>query len=292
MDDGGFEELVAALEAGGASVRDIARLVVTHPHIDHYGMAGRVLEEAGDERLWMHAHTKLDLDVYRDPGAAGASVRQMLSDHGVARQDLDELAAFEDWRPFVARVVEPGRSLEGGEHFEVGGRTWEIVHTPGHARSHICLWSPRDRIFISGDHLLPSITPHIDFRRGADTDPLGEYLGSLEKTVDLDPALVLPGHGHPLEAGAERARAIIRHHDRRLGSILQVIRKEPHTAMEITEAIFGEALLNFERRLALGEALAHLAHLRNAGDIERIELQDGTLAYVKAAGRRAVEDED
>jgi hypothetical protein len=91
---------------------------------------------------------------------------------------------------------------------------------------------------------------------------------------------VLPGHGRPFEDGAERARVIERHHHRRLGSILQVIKRSPRTAEEITDEVFGGALLNFQRRLALGEALAHLAYLRKRGEVERMD-EDGTYKYVK-----------
>lgn len=290
LDDGGFPELVDALKACDVSVSDVSRLVVTHPHIDHYGMAGRLIEEAGCE-LWMHEASSEDLASYRDPSGAAERLREMLEDHGTPPEEVEDLAAFEDWRPFVSEVVEAAVPLKGGETFIAGGRNWSIVHTPGHARSHVCVWDTRDRILMSGDHLLPTITPHIDFKRG-DRDPLGDFLASLEKTVDLDPALVLPGHGRPFEDGGERARVIIRHHDRRLGSILQVIRREAHTADEITDEIFGDELLNFERRLALGEALAHLAHLRSAGEIERVERPDGTFAYRKTSRRRAIEEND
>jgi glyoxylase-like metal-dependent hydrolase (beta-lactamase superfamily II) len=177
-----------------------------------------------------------------------------------------------------------------GDVLEVGDRSWRCIYTPGHARSHVCLWSETDRVLISGDHLLPAITPHIDFKRD-DDDPLGAFLDSLEKVEALDPALVLPGHGHPFEDGAERARVVMRHHDRRLGAILQVIRREPRTADEITEDIFGSELLNFAHRLALGEALAHLEYLLRRGEIELIE-GDGTYLFQKVRRRRPAEPED
>ena len=285
--DGGWPELVAAVEAAGARVDEIARLVVTHPHIDHYGLAARAVKETGCE-LWMHSASSHDLDLYREPAAAIDRLRELLTDHGVAPDELDELTAFEDWSRFISGVIEPSNALTGGESFEAGDRFWEIVYTPGHADAHICVWSAKDRILISGDHLLPTITPHIDFERYGEEDPLGEFLRSLAVVERLDPALVLPGHGAPFREGAERARTVVRHHERRLGSILQVIRREPHTAEEITQAIFGETLLNFQKRLALGEALAHIAYLRKRGEVERIVGDDGTFRYIKKK-RRAPE---
>ncbi len=284
-EDYGWKQLIAALRASGSDVHDIKRLVVTHAHVDHYGLAARLLEETGCE-LWMHVASKHELELY-DEGAAAAiaNVRALLTDHGVGPDELDELTALEDWSAFVSGVVEPTVPVHGGESFTVADRLWDIVYTPGHARSHICLWASEGRLLISGDHLLPTITPHIDLERGGEEDPLGKYLESLVKVEKLDPALVLPGHGRPFEEGAERARVTARHHDRRLGAILQVIRQEACSASEITEEIFSGALLNFQRRLALGEVLAHLAYLIRRGEIERMQRDDGTFAYRKISKR-------
>lgn len=288
-DDHGWDDVVAALAVYDLKPGDIKRLVITHPHIDHYGMAGRFVEESGCE-LVMHGLASEELELYRNPEETERRLREMLSDHGVSAEDLDELTRYEDWRAYISGVVEPATPLGDGEEIEVVARSWEVIHTPGHSRSHICLWSSGDRILISGDHLLPTITPHIDFRRGAEADPLGEFLDSLATVERLDPSLVLPGHGRPFEEGAERARVIARHHDRRLGAILQVVRNEPRSADEITNEIFGTALLHFQRRLALGEALAHLAYLRKRGEIERIETDEG-FVYKKVKRAPQVDDD-
>jgi glyoxylase-like metal-dependent hydrolase (beta-lactamase superfamily II) len=283
--DHGWMDLEEAFDGAGEALERMARLVVTHPHVDHYGMAGRLVKATGCE-LWMHERSKEELDVYRHPVEAMERVRRMLQDHGVGQEELEEITAFEDLRVFISEVVDPTHFVSDGESVKTRSRRWEVIHTPGHSPSHICLWNVSDRILISGDHLLGAITPHIDFRRGEEEDPLGQFLESLERIEDLEPALVLPGHGRPFNDGAARARAVLRHHDRRLGSILQVVRNEPHTADEITDEIFGSTLLNFERRLALGEALAHLAYLRARGEIERFEDDDGTYRYRKVRRRR------
>ncbi|HYP24541.1 MAG TPA: MBL fold metallo-hydrolase, partial [Actinomycetota bacterium] len=162
--DHGWDEIKAALAAAESSAGAIERLVVTHTHIDHYGMAARFLEETGCE-LWMHREAHDEIELYRDPEGAKENLRELLSDHGASPAELDELTQFEDWRPFVAGVVEATHSCDGGETFTAGGREWAVVYTPGHARSHVCLWNARDALLISGDHLLPTITPHIDFER-------------------------------------------------------------------------------------------------------------------------------
>jgi glyoxylase-like metal-dependent hydrolase (beta-lactamase superfamily II) len=288
-DDHGWNEVVAALAACDVTPSDVARVVVTHSHIDHYGMAGRFVAES-DAELWMHEAARADLDYYRHPEDVADELADMLADHGVEPVHVKELTAYEDWGAFISEIVEADRWLRGDEVFSAGGRDWRVVHTPGHARSHVCLWANEDRILIAGDHLLATITPHIDFRRNDASDPLGDYLESLRTIEELEPGLVLPGHGRPFEDGAERARVIARHHDRRLGSILQVIRREARSANDITDEIFGTTLLNYQRRLALGESLAHLAHLRRNGEVERTRAPDGTYLYRKASRRPAAGD--
>jgi glyoxylase-like metal-dependent hydrolase (beta-lactamase superfamily II) len=288
--DHGWDELVAALAACDAAPSDISALVVTHPHIDHYGMAGRVLEET-DAELHMHSSVSGELEIYREPKRASEEMADLFREHGVDLADVGELTRFEDWRAFIHSIVEPGVAVEDGSSIDVGSRSWVAVHTPGHSASHICLWSESDSILISGDHLLPTITPHIDFRKGED-DPLGDFLKSLDRIEDIAPDLVLPGHGAPFEDGAERARVVARHHDRRLGAILQIVRNEPRTANQITDELFGTTLLNFERRLALGEALAHIAYLLRREEIEPIERDDGTFAYKKKRRKRVADEDD
>ena len=287
----GWDDLVAALAQCDHSPSDIKRLIVTHPHIDHYGMAGLLMVETGCD-LWMQGMADIELEAYRSPETSRGRLRAVLSTHGVSDEELDELTAFEDWRPYVSKVVDPTGWLHDKETVKVGSREWEIVYTPGHSPSHVCLWSGEDGILIAGDHLLPTVTPHIDFKGWEAEDPLGEFLTSLERIEGLDPKLVLAGHGRPFTEGAERARVIARHHDRRLGSILQVIRHRPATADFITDEIFGTSLLNFQRRLAVGEALAHLAYLRKRGEVERIQDEDGKYTYKKASRRHTSEVDD
>ncbi len=286
VDCGIFQEgrgagpLKEALTASGAALKDVRRLVITHPHPDHYGLASLLVEKTGCE-LWMHSDARADLDVYRDPGAAADTLSAALAHHGVPASELTELRAYEDWRPFISGVVEASHWLEGEELLTDGARSWQVIHTPGHDRAHVCLWSQSDGLLISGDTLLSSITPHVDHRGELGADPLGDFLASLGRLEELDPSLVLPGHGRPFDAGAERARAIAAHHQRRLGSILQVIRRRACTAAEVAQEVFGPELLHYQHRLALGETIAHLEYLRLRSEAEMSE-KDGIYMYAKA----------
>ena len=282
---GGWSSLEGALRACDVAPTDVVRLIVTHPHADHYGMAARVVERTGCE-LWMHESVGAELVSYADPQVRVARLRSSLEQHGFPEEDLAEITSFEDWRAYLSGIVEPSHFVRDDDTFAVGRRRWTIVHTPGHSRSHICLWSERDGLLISGDHLLPSVTPHIDIGN-AEEDPLGDYISSLERMEKLAPQLVLPGHGRPFEDGAERARATLRHHDRRLGAILQVVRHRPRRVADVSDEIFGSELFSLERRLAVGEALAHLAYLEHRGEVERVAEDDGTIAFRKARRARS-----
>jgi glyoxylase-like metal-dependent hydrolase (beta-lactamase superfamily II) len=291
-DDGnGWDDVEGAFAATGHSPKDVSRLVITHTHIDHYGMAGRFVAESRCE-LVAHPLADRDIELYQHPEERVRRLRELFTDHGVAESELDELTQFEDWRRFISDVALPTSHVDDGDTISVGDRKWQVVYTPGHSENHICLWSATDRLLISGDHLLPTITPHIDYERHGEKDPLGDFLESLVKVEKLDPAISLPGHGGPFEEGAERARIVVRHHERRLGSILQVVRREAHTAEQITQEIFGSTLLNFQKRLALGEALAHIRYLSKRGEIERVKGDDGTWRYTKASRKRVREIDD
>jgi glyoxylase-like metal-dependent hydrolase (beta-lactamase superfamily II) len=143
----------------------VSRIVVTHAHIDHYGLAGRLMELTGAE-LAMHTHTDLDCEKYRHPDTARARRRDTYADHGVSEAERTDLAEhLIRWMPYLHSVVEASRRLRGGEEMVVGEDRWEVVHTPGHSLGHVCLWSPAHRVLLSGDHLLPAITPASTARR-------------------------------------------------------------------------------------------------------------------------------
>jgi glyoxylase-like metal-dependent hydrolase (beta-lactamase superfamily II) len=284
----GWDDVVASLQACGTAPKDVSRLVVTHPHVDHYGMAGTLVQETGAD-LVMHERARADLDALRDPAVASRRLGGLLEEFGVPQDQVRELTAFEDWRGYVSEVVDAGTEVRGGESLDCGGRSWTVVYTPGHSAAHICLFSESDGLLLSGDHLLPTVTPHIDFAQEGEADALGDYLDSLDKVASLDPALVLPGHGRPFDEGAARADVIARHHERRLGSILQVIRREPRSVSEITDEVFGAELFDFQRRLALGEAIAHLVYLQRRGEVDGVTRDDGSLAFVKIRRARASE---
>ncbi|HEY3261801.1 MAG TPA: MBL fold metallo-hydrolase [Pseudonocardiaceae bacterium] len=273
--DDGLAALQSGLRAAGYELRDVSRIVVTHAHIDHYGLSGRLMELTGAQ-LWMHAMTDLDCEKYRHPDTAIARKRDTYADHGVPPDERLELADhLARWMPYLYSVVEASTRLRGGERMVIGGDEWEVVYTPGHSLGHLCLWSAGRGLLLSGDHLLPGITPPVAFERGMDADPLRSYLDSLRRIAALRPRLVMPGHGHPFGDAVGRIEAIYRNKVRRMESIRRMIHAQPCTVTEIADRLVAKAILRHQRQLALSETLAHIAFLRWSGLVERRTRPDG-----------------
>jgi glyoxylase-like metal-dependent hydrolase (beta-lactamase superfamily II) len=279
LPDGGLAAVEAGVEAAGYALRDVARIVVTHAHIDHYGLAGRLMETTGAE-LAMHTLTDLDCEKYRHPDIARARRRDTYADHGVSEAERTDLADhLTRWLPYLHSVVEASQRLRGGEELLIGGDRWAVVHTPGHSLGHVCLWSSSRRVLLSGDHLLPGITPPVSFERGFDADPLRSYLDSLRRIADLRPRLVLPGHGRPFGDVAGRIEAILRNKVRRLETIRRAIREQPSSVTELADRLVAKAVLAHQRQLAISETLAHIAYLRWSGVVERRTRPDGVYEW-------------
>jgi glyoxylase-like metal-dependent hydrolase (beta-lactamase superfamily II) len=273
--DGGLGALEAGLERAGFALHDVSRIVITHAHIDHYGLAGRLMELTGAQ-LAMHTLTDLDCEKYRHPDTARARRMDTYADHGVSEVERADLADhLTRWMPYLHSVVEASQRLRGGEELLIGGDRWEVLHTPGHSLGHVCLHSPARRVLLSGDHLLPSITPPVTFERGFDADPLRSYLESLRVIGDRRPDLVLPGHGRPFGDAAGRIDAILRNKMRRLEKIRRAISDRPSSVIELADVLVAKAILAHQRQLAINETLAHIAYLRWSGVVERRTRPDG-----------------
>jgi glyoxylase-like metal-dependent hydrolase (beta-lactamase superfamily II) len=145
---------------------------------------------------------------------------------------------------------------------------WEVFATPGHADGHLCLL--RGGVLVAGDHILNGITPAIGLFPDSRPDPLGDYLKSLHKVIDLDPQIAYPGHGDPVERPAERAQEIIEHHRLRLEQTAVLLEGRPRSGFEISQDLFGKELGSSQRRFAVAETLSHLERLVVEGDARRV----------------------
>ena len=167
--------------------------------------------------------------------------------------------------PFVPDVTHP---VKEGDALRLAGRDWFVVHTPGHTEDHICLHDPEHGLFLAGDHVLPTITPHIS---GLSTyhDPLAAFFESLDRVSELAPVrLALPAHGHPFDDLAARCRAIQQHHVERLEKVKAIGRDlgAPSTVEAFSQRLFKPRSWG---SMAESETYAHLEHLRLLGAADR-----------------------
>ncbi|MCF7550863.1 MBL fold metallo-hydrolase [Pseudonocardia sp. WMMC193] len=284
VDDDSCGALDAALRAAGGALGRVRRLVVTHAHVDHFGLAGEVVRRSGGE-LWMHEDSRLEIDGYRDPDEAVDRRELLLADHGLDGPDLARSAAgLRDWMTVMPSIGVPDRLLSGGERLPAGGRTWEVLHTPGHSPGHVCLWSAADRVLCSGDHLLQIASPPVTFERGFEPDPMGRYLDSLDLVAGLGPELVLPGHGPPFPDGARRARAIAGGKRRRLDRVYELVQDRQRvgpgtTVTELAAELVRGPLTAPQRHLVVAEILAHLAWFETRGVLGRARRADGVFLW-------------
>lgn len=233
---------------------EVERIAITHFHPDHVGGAQSAagatgspvfqggLDYAQCERVW-------GSDDWPERIAAWF-VR-----HGVPAPVVEDLIEQgHAFASFIRYAIDPALLYEGGE---VGG--WQVLELPGHADGHLGFL--RDGVLIGGDHLLGRITPAVGLYPESCPDPLGDYLASLERTIELAPRVVYPGHGEPIDDAPKRARELIEHHRIRLDDHAAALSQEPHTAYEISLEVFGRELTPTQRRFAVAETLSHLERL-------------------------------
>lgn len=170
----------------------------------------------------------------------------------------------------------PSRRLEDADVATFGGREWVALYTPGHTEDHLCLYDPAGGVVLSGDHVLPTITPHIS-GLGLHDDPLADYVASLDRMADLEGVgTVLPAHGHPFTDLPGRVKDIKRHHEDRLGELRDASRRlGPATVQDLSHELFHPKVWG---SMAESETYAHLEHLRLADQAE-CWTQDAKLVY-------------
>lgn len=287
-----WKALQNRLKQAGLRLRDVHTVLVTHSHPDHFGSAGRLAKDAGAElithsafRTWWasspcdHSPEEIDdVDPTEMPAANPWRDRTPWGTEGfkppIRRRIGFQLMKRGVLGSFTAPC--PTRRLKDGDTIKLAGREWVAVHTPGHTLDHLCLHDPEGGLLLSGDHVLPTITPHIS-GLGGGRDPLAHFFASLDRVAALEGVnTTLPAHGQPFADLAGRAQDIKVHHEGRLERLVDAGREGgPMTVTEHSHHLFREARWG---HMAESETYAHLEHLRLAGRAERRE-EKGTLLY-------------
>ena len=254
----------AALAAIGIGPTDVRRIVCTHHHIDHYGTSGPY-RELTHAQVYLHP---LEAERAAAQATAGGENDAWLRRLGIPavppeKQMPSARIAFGTW--YVPAI--PDQLLADGDEIPLGGgRSLEVVWTPGHTPGHCCLLLKPAGVLFVGDHLLPKITPHVGIFPDGPENPLGDFLASHEKILKLDAHLVCPAHGGVYEDHRRRATQLIDFHRVRKMTMLDQIRKRALTPYEIALDAFAISPSNrFQVMAATSETLAHLELLRREG---------------------------
>jgi glyoxylase-like metal-dependent hydrolase (beta-lactamase superfamily II) len=286
-----FDALKKQLVEIGISGEDISQMVVTHAHPDHYGLAGELKHLYG-ARLALH-HLEKDFieSRYINMDELIQEIGRWLHRNGAPPDELSKLqTASLPMLKFVTPVL-PDVTLYGGETITTGYFNFQVLWTPGHAPGHICLYEPDKKILFSGDHILPTITPHVGLHPQSSGNPLGDYLDSLNRLKQLDVKLVLPGHEHPFTNFKPRIEEIIQHHKQRNSEILSALNANTKTAYQIATEITWmhdvigvswDKLDSWDKRMAVLETLSHLEAMRATGKLDKFTKDD--IIYYRIPG--------
>lgn len=246
--------------------RALRKIVVTHHHPDHVGLAAWLAARCGAP-VYMTRGEREVAGRYADPARDVVAERTPLwREHGLSVSMAQELLQhMPRYGTQVGPLPEGVVEIDHTRPLELGGRRWTPVIGQGHSPDHLSLLSEDGQVMVGGDQVLPEITPNIAVWPGGDQNPLHSYLTSLRRFEGFDDAtLLLPSHRQPFYGVARRVEEIRAHHEERLSALLQACDR-PMTAYEFLPALFGRALRHEGIGFGLGEAIAHLKFLESEG---------------------------
>ena len=261
---GSMAHLDRALDQAGLNIEHVRLIVCTHAHVDHCGQAPPIAERAGCQ-VWMHRNHAHHTATAEDPEQAIARRLVVAHQSGVPADDVRRwLERRRSQGSGQAGTLHVDRELAEGDTVDTDLGTWQVIETPGHAPSHICLYQPERRLLISGDHLLGRVSLYFD--AGYTPDPVAEFVDSLGKVERLDARLVLSGHGRPFTdvAGHVAAnRALV---EQRLAAVRAELDARPAHAVRDSAGGLRRA---FHRgrpsSWLLSKTLCYLNHLERRG---------------------------
>ncbi|MCI2431279.1 MBL fold metallo-hydrolase [Candidatus Acetothermia bacterium] len=259
------------LSALGCPLREISVVLLTHKHMDHFGLARAVVDASGAE-VYVHQDDWKDVASYDERHEEISQLylnamrlwelpQEIILQMGAVRERFSELA----------RSVPSAKPLQDGETLDFGALQVRLLHTPGHTQGSACFLI-ENRLF-TGDHLLPTYTPNVGATDVTSGRMLKRFIDSLKKILSLPNVAHLeihPGHGPSWRDPRLRIEKILKHHDERTEKILNILSdKKPYTAFEIAQRLFG-TMREHHVLLGAGEVYAHLEELYAEGHVERL----------------------
>jgi glyoxylase-like metal-dependent hydrolase (beta-lactamase superfamily II) len=284
-----LDELEQALAAHGHAIEDIELLVVSHQHMDHFGLASILARRSGAEVAALDQLAPFLASYGHETDLDDAFAERTMLRHGIPPEIVTALravsAGFRAW----GSQVEVTRPLADGAQLQLRDRTLEVLHRPGHSPSDTVFLDRERSILLAADHLIAHISSNPLLARplGAAADYAGPrpkalvtYMASLRETRAMDLALVLPGHGRPITDHVALIDERFRMHARRAEKIHRLIVSEPRTAHEIAQELWGNVAVT-QAYLTLSEVLGHVDLLLDDGRVIESE-QDGVVRFQAA----------
>ncbi len=285
-----WEALKGQLAEIGVDLKNISRIIVTHGHFDHYGLAGKLRQFSQAKIILHHLDTHMTSQIEQNIEESHRQLEQWLRINGTPSNELSMA-----WTPMprggggtgTPMSTFPDITVHGGEIISAGDIKLQVLWTPGHSPGHICLYEPTKKILFSGDHILPVITPNISLHNQNGANPLSDFLNSLNTLKQLEAKLVLPAHERLFTDLQTRIEEIVQHHKHRKGEISETLKSGPKTAYQISTKItwkpeldgtIWEDLSSREKGMAIPETLAHLESMRVDGDVTRFT-RNGIVYY-------------
>ncbi len=281
-----IKSLSDQLKMYGYSIRDIKHIVVTHLHIDHIGGA-HIIQKASDAEVYINPQERENIrEIVEFTGDTLMIYRKNLVENGGPSSLVEELANHHPG--FLNKQMYSHTRFDhlvsDGEEIKASDTVLNVIWTPGHSRGHICLYLREKAILITGDHVLPNITPNIRIPLSEDDDPLNEYLESLVKLLDIRIEKYLPGHGPPSTDFYKRVVELQKHHINRLLEINNLLSHERLNIYEMATKMKWDIAMPWEKFpliqkfFAFSEAAAHVRYLYNKGLLKR-RFVDGVYYY-------------
>jgi glyoxylase-like metal-dependent hydrolase (beta-lactamase superfamily II) len=264
----GWSALADGITQTGHDIAELKYVLVTHAHPDHLGMAGRVREASG-ALVGMHPAESATLLRRAEPQAWRLGLADWLRARGAPDDQAAEITGLIAGAVgFHARLARADFDVEDGSLPLGTGTALRAVWTPGHTPGHLCFYDEQRDVLLTGDHVLPRITPHIGLAPGSEGDPLGDYQASLRALAKYDPAEVLPAHEYRFADLGARLEALLAHHRTRLAEIEHAVAADPGlSTWTVSEALTWsrgwEQTRGVSRHSAVSETWAHLLHLQN-----------------------------
>jgi glyoxylase-like metal-dependent hydrolase (beta-lactamase superfamily II) len=270
-----------ALLAGSLAGRRLTRLIVTHMHPDHIGLAGW-LTERFDIPLFTSQTAYIEcLNLSLAPGRLQALVyRNFYRRNGLDEATTALIATMgHDYLGMVAPLPPTFERLVAGDRLDIGGRCFDVLAGDGHAPEQLMLFNRQEKLFLAADQTLAKISPNVSVTalspRG---DPLGLYLRSLRALrADLpEDSLVLAGHQLPFYGLHERAAELAAHHEARCEALFQACREKPHRPAELLPVLFTRQLDPHQMGFAFSELLAHVNYMLDRRVLKWLEPDNGS----------------